>query len=151
MTTPRTLALSVAAALVIGLLVSQYLPLWRDEPGPRLRRECVSLVDTVLSEDHTVRSGDLEKELIKRGVNVPPDPFSRSKNAPGATEAEKSLNFLMSKEYEAEKKAYDAKWDEIKSTPAYNLAWEAVFSEKRSKAIKDCILTRARREGVSID
>lgn len=106
MTTPRTLALSIAVAVVIGLLVSQYLPLWRDEPGPRLRRECVSLVDTVLTEDHTVRvrSGDLEEELIKRGVNVPPDPFFRSKIvAPGATEAEleKSLNFLVSKEYEA--------------------------------------------------
>jgi len=47
-------------------------------------------------------------------------------------------------------KAYDAKWAEIKKDTRYNEAWEAVFKEKRAKAITDCILNRTRREGVSV-
>ena len=55
----------------------------------------------------------------------------------------------LDRNYEAAMKAYEAKWEEIRNTPAYNEAWGTVFNEKRNKAIKDCILTRARREGVS--
>jgi hypothetical protein len=160
LTSRRTLAISIMVALVTGFFASQYAPRWSNEPGPRLRRECTSLVDTVLNENNTVRRAELEEDLIKRGVNVPPPPSFPSEKASvgpsaglseGATEAKKDLDYWFSEEGEAARKAYEAKWDEIKNTPAYDLAWEAVTAKKRSKAIKDCVLSRARKEGVSIE
>lgn len=171
MTPARTFTLAIAVAVAVGLLVSQFLPQWRDEPGPRLRRECVSLVDTVLNEDRTVPKFDLEEQLRKRGINVPPfpsdpplPPESESARAAALKSESEYRKYLKAKErerrdrfmdseldrnYEAAMKAYEAKWEEIRNTPAYNEAWGTVFNEKRNKAIKDCILTRARREGVS--
>ena len=145
-------------------------------PGPRIRRECISLVDTALNEDPTVRRPDIEHELKKRGVTVPPFPAraelglgDASQSEPIPAAAQKSEHayreYLQKKEreqidrfvesrlsgkYEAAMKAYDAKWAEIKKDTRYNEAWEAVFKEKRAKAITDCILNRTRREGVSV-
>jgi hypothetical protein len=84
---------ALAAGIGVGELVSQFVGRPGDEPGPKLRRDCVSLVETAMNEDRTVPRSDLEQALTKRGINVPTFPV-----------------YQLSAEYEARKKEYDAKW-----------------------------------------
>lgn len=115
-----------------------------------MRRDCASLVDAVLAEDRTVSRVELEAELAQRGVQVPPFP-AYPKTSDTREELEKWL-YRRGEwgRYDAEMKAYDARWKEIEEGPVYQPAWEAVFAKKRDEAIKECIVNRAQREGVTI-
>lgn len=152
MTLGRSIAIVVALAVATTAGVAAWLTLsrWGEGPGPRLRRDCTSLVDTVLAEDRTVSRFELEAELARRGVKAPPFP-QYPQRADTKEELEKWLHGRGEYgRYEAEKKAYDARWKEIEESPAYQPAWETVFAKKRDEAIRDCIVSRARREGVRI-
>lgn len=136
MTTTRAIALAIVIAVPVGLLASYFYGQF-EGPGPKLRRECVSLVDTVLNEEPTVRTNEVKDELAKRGISLPS--FPTFPDSPTGADFAK---------YEAEKKAYDAKWEEVRAHPEYNVAWKSVFAKKREQAIKNCVYDRARKEGV---
>jgi hypothetical protein len=51
------------------------------------------------------------------------------------------------RQYEAARAAWDRNWDEPRSTPTYAEAWEAALARKREKAVKECVIRRAAKEG----
>ena len=149
MTALRTIALAIGIAVLLSVLATLFLPPlpWRNDDGPgfKLRRDCASLVDSVMNEDRTVSRAELRAELKQQGVDVPALP-SRDLDSPIGPKT------WLTKvgDRDAARKAYEAWWEEIRSRPTYQPAWEAAFSKKREKAIKECIVNRAAREGVTI-
>jgi hypothetical protein len=144
----RTVALAVVVALPLGALVSQVFPQRREELGPKLRRECVSLVETVLKEI-TLSRLDLQLELANRGVSVP-QPSSDPSLSMDPRNLGKGIPESQQREYEAAEKAFEADWDVVNSSVAYREAWDSVHSRKREKAIKECVIKRAHKEGVEV-
>jgi hypothetical protein len=57
MTPLRTIALTTAVALPLGVLISQVLPPWR-ENAAKVRRECIAFVDA-LTENPTISPHEL--------------------------------------------------------------------------------------------
>lgn len=137
-------SLASAAGLFLAILAGAggtYLYLsFAEGPGPRLRRDCVSLVDTVLNEEPTVGTSDLEAELAKHGVTFPPLPLMSSSKT-WQTDFDN---------YQATVRARKAKWKALEGTPEYDKAWNAVFGKKRDDAIRECVYKRATGEGVTV-
>jgi Uncharacterized conserved protein related to pyruvate formate-lyase activating enzyme len=121
---------AIIVSVAVGFGAAEILHQSRGGLGPKLRRECVSLVDTVMAGDRTVSTAALKEEFAARGIVAPQHPTIWTD--------------------EAAKKAYDAKWEELRQHPAYHDAWNTVFARKREEAVKDCILNRAQREGVTV-
>lgn len=143
------LGFTVAIAVVVGLSAWRYVDQWREGPGPRLRRDCTSLVDTVMAENPTVSRFELEAELDKRGVKAPAPP-STLPTGDSKAELDRWLLREASEQAEAQKR-YEAAWAEIRKNSAYQPAWDAALKKKRGEAITDCIVKRAQREGVTIN
>jgi hypothetical protein len=62
MTPLRTIALTTAVVLPLGVLISQVLPPWREEPD--VRRECISFVDAFTAANPTISPHELQQELV---------------------------------------------------------------------------------------
>lgn len=86
----------------------------------------------------------LHEELVKRGVTLPSAPsltFAPRYSGRGAE--------ALLREYEAAKKAYEAKWEDIKGSPEYQRAREAILSRQRDETLRFCLRIRAiQEEGV---
>lgn len=142
---------------------------WFEQPGPRLRRECKSLVDEVLKQDQTVPTSALEAEFRKLPGATLPDlaPYPREEDYRRRTgNTDKDLEeflawakdehpkpdspkgkYLAAMEaHRASVKARDARLDELMTQ--YPEVWKRLFQQRREKAINECIVTRAKREGV---
>ncbi len=140
---------------------------WFEQPGPRLRRECASLVDEVLKQDQKVPTSDLEAEFsnLPGGTlpNLAPNPreedyrprtgdrdvwewaewITNNNPQPGSSRAK----YLAAMEaYKASVKAREAKLEELmKQHPE---VWDRLFQQRRDKAINECIVAKAKKEGV---
>jgi hypothetical protein len=142
---------------------------WFEQPGPRLRRECGSLVDEVLKQDQTVPTAALEAEFRKLPGGTLPDvapPPQEEDYRPRTGNRDKDLlawlewaaketpppgspkaKYLAAMEaYKASVKAKDAKLDELMKQ--YPEVWNRLFQQRREKAIDECIVNRAEKEGV---
>ena len=76
----------------------------------------------------------LHEELVKRGVTLPSPPsltFAPRYSGRGAE--------ALLREYESAKKAYEAKWEDIKGSPEYQRAREAILSRKRDETLRACL------------
>lgn len=138
---------------------------WMEQPGPRLRRECGSLVDELLKQDKTVPTAALVTEFNKiPGVGpLPPKPMSPRSPSPedyprgsryedylsddGTKPGPKAKYLADLKEYTAAFKAWDARIDEL--VAAHPDVWNRLFQERREKAINECIVRRAAKEGAT--
>ena len=139
MTPLRTIALATAVALPLGVLISQVVPRWSPV-------ECNSFADDLMrSSDLLRQSGDrippnqLHEELVKRGVTLPSPPsltFVPRYSGRGGAEA-------LLRDYESAKKAYEAKWEDIKGSPEYQRAREAILSRQRDETLRACLRIRA--------
>jgi hypothetical protein len=140
MTPLRTIALATAVALPLGVLISQVVPRWGVGTGPEV--ECNSFVvdDLMRTSDLLRHSGDrippnqLHEELVKRGVTLPSPPsltFAPRYYGRGAE--------ALLREYESAKKGYEAKWEDIKGSPEYQRAREAILSTKRDETLRACL------------
>lgn len=140
------LAFVTAAALVLGLAGCE----WMEQPGPRLRRECTSLVDEVLKQDETVKTNLLEAEFEKMPEVGPLPPravYPMERDYRHAENEDQRLQRAMDiKAYEAAKRAREDWLDELMK--AHPEVWKRLFQQRREKAINECIVTRAQREGV---
>ena len=155
MTPLRTVALAVVVALPVGVVLSQVLP-WREDPA-KVRRECIALVDAFRHENSTIWPHEpwpheLHQELIERGVTLPSSPSLTFAPPYSGREAEALL-----REYESAKKAYEAKWDEIKGSAEYQQAREAILNRNRNRAketrdnlLRHCLSNRGVREGPTV-
>lgn len=132
----------IAAVAGLAGVAAWWFSPWREELGPRLRRECVSVVDTVMEQ--TVPRDLLVAELETRGIR-PPQPPDYTQGL-GTMSAERRAQ--VAAELEAARKAYADGWEALKQHPGYAAAWQAIFDRRRDKAIKNCLEDRARREGV---
>jgi len=146
----RTIALATAVALPLGVLIAQVVPRWGAGTGPKV--ECLAFMDDLMrSSDLLGYSGDrippnqLHEELVKRGVTLPSPPsltFAPRYSGRGGAEA-------LLREYESAKKAYEAKWEDIKGSPEYHQAREAILSRQRDETLRACLRIRAiQEEGV---
>lgn len=138
----RTIAVALGVAALIGASAMYLYNRVGEGPGPKLQRECASVVETVLKQEPTVRRADLESELQARGVSTPTLPRSPSLTS----DVEKWKE--QEKRYEAAMNTYRAKWNELEKTSVYRVAWESAFAKKRDDAIRQCVYERAQREGV---
>lgn len=141
MTPLRTAAFILGVALPVGVVLYQVLPQWKEDPA-KVRRECITLVDALMHHDPTIWPHELDQELIERGVTLPSSP-SLTFGTPPGRDAKTQL-----REYESAKKAYEAKWDEIKGSAEYQRAREAVLNRNpnRDKRLSDCLSARGVRE-----
>jgi hypothetical protein len=142
---------------------------WFEQPGPRLRRQCASLVDEVLKQDQTVPTTALEAEFGKLPGGALPQlpPYPREEDyrrRTGKTDDDWKEFLAWAKEehpkpdspkgkylaameaYKASKKARDARLDELMKQ--YPEVWNRLFQQRRDEAINKCIVTRAKKEGV---
>jgi len=122
--------------------------------GPKLQRECVSLVDTVLAQENepAVERGRVADELSKRGVVTPtypklPELPPLDRRSTPATMDEVAKGLIA---HDVLVKLYEEQWEKLRGHPAYNKAWEVAFKAKRDEAIRKCVRERARREDVAI-
>ena len=144
MTPLRTVVVAIGVGVPVGLLTMYaYERVSHEGLGPKLRRECVSLVDTVLKEAPTVKTAELVAELKSRGMSVEPRPDLPS------IPANDAQWIVKIEAHDAATKAWDAKWEELRGTRAYDEAWDVVFAKKRENAIRECVYARAQREGVT--
>lgn len=134
----RIIALATASVLPMAVLLSHALPQWRDDPAKM--RECISLVNGLMREIPTTELHELDKELVRRGVTLPTPP-----SLPFGREASARPEVLM-REYEAAKKAFEAKWEDIKASPEYQRAREATLNRNLDKVLRICLLGRAMRQ-----
>jgi hypothetical protein len=125
----RTVALALGVALPVGVVLSQVLPQWRGDPV----KVCILTVDGLIRENEnpTIWPHELDQELVARGVTLPSPPSLTSGASSSGREAEARL-----REYESAKKAYEAKWDEVKASAEYQRAREAVLNRNRDKALR---------------
>jgi hypothetical protein len=138
----RTIALALGVALPVGVVLSQVLPQWREDPA-KVRRECISFVDALMHHNPTISPHELHQELVGRGVTLPSRPSLSFAPPQSGREAEALL-----REYESAKKAYEAKWDEIEGSAEYQRAREAVLNRNRNrdKLLRNCLFIRGVRE-----
>ena len=139
MTPLRTIALATAVALPLGVLIAQVVPRWGAGTSPKI--ECPSFMEDLMrSSDPLRQSGDrippnqLHEELVKRGVTLPSPPsltFAPRYSGRGAE--------ALLRKYESAKKAYAAKWEDIKGSPVYQRAREAILSRKRDETLRACL------------
>jgi hypothetical protein len=129
MTPLRTIALATAVALPLGVLISQVVPRWRGDPV----KVCILFLDGLMrgNENPTIWPHELDQELVARGVTLPSRPSLTFGPSSSGREAEARL-----REYESAKKAYEAKWDEVKASAEYQRAREAVLNRNRDKALR---------------
>src|SRR5215510_5408368 len=138
MTRLRRIALVTAAMLPMTVFLARSVPHWREDPAKV--RECISLVNG-LQENSTIEPHELREELVLRGVTLPSPPSLTfaSRDSRGKAEA-------LLREYEAAKKAYEAKWEDIKSAPEYQRAREAIRNRHLENLLTLCLLRRADTE-----
>lgn len=158
MTVTRSVALMLvaAAATVGGVVVWHVTSPWREPLGPKVYRECVSLVETVMAQGPVLSPGELILELQRLGVTVPSTPDAASVGLSDEQLAKANLALLQGKRtpplerYEAAQRAHDVRWEEIKRSPEYQAARDTTLKRKRDRFIRECVLTRAKREGVPL-
>ena len=158
----RGLLARVMLLLTVGLAGCD----WTEQPGPRLRRECMSLVDEVLKQHKNVPTHLLEAEFEKMpGVGpLPPlgvrPRFPTREDYPrgadhdfdsvfddGSKPSSPQAKYLKEmKIYDAATTARDEKLSELMK--AHPEVWNRLFQQRREKAINECIVTRAQKEGV---
>jgi hypothetical protein len=131
MTPLRTIALTTAVALPLGVLISQVLPPWREEPD--VRRECIAFVDA-LTKNPAISPHELHQELVGLGVTLPTPPSLTFPPRYSGREAEALL-----REYVSAKKAYEAKLEEVQASPEYLRAREAILSRNRDELWRACL------------
>lgn len=131
MTPLRTIALTTAVVLPLGVLISQVLPPWREEPD--VRRACISFVDA-LTANPTISLHELHHELVGLGVTLPTPPSLTFPPRYSGREAEALL-----REYASAKNAYDAKWEEVQASTEYQRAREAIRSRNRDELWRACL------------
>jgi hypothetical protein len=164
---------AILPALLISFGGCGEKPLQQEALGDKIKRDCVSLIDTVRAteKEPTVRTATLAAELKKRGVTVPTSPeyptFSDYPNNPARSAAEHEANRKAQvdalraydrggggaygaalRQYEANQEASHHAWEELKSRPEYSDAWNAARAIERDEATRKCITERAKREGV---
>ena len=147
MTPLRTIALATAVALPLGVLIAQVVPRWGAGTSPKI--ECPSFMEDLMrSSDPLRQSGDrippnqLHEELVKRGVTLPSPPsltFAPRYSGRGGAEA-------LLRDYESAKKAYEAKWEDIKGSPEYQQVRDAILSKQRDETLRACLRFRALQE-----
>ena len=140
MTPLRTIALATAVALPLGVLIAQVVPRWGAGTSPKI--ECPSFMEDLMrSSDPLRQSGDrippnqLHEELVKRGVTLPSPPsltFAPRYSGRGGAEA-------LLRDYESAKKAYEAKWEDIKGSPEYQQVRDAILSKQRDETLRACL------------
>ena len=135
MTRVRRIAVAVASALPLVVVLSQALPEWRDDPAKV--RECISLVNGLMPENLTIEPHELRQELVERGVTLPLPPSLAFTPRDSGREAEALL-----RQYESATKAYEAKWEDIKDSPEYQRAREAIRNRHLDKVLRLCLLGR---------
>ena len=135
MTRLRRIAVATASALPLVVLLSRALPQWRDDPAKM--RECTSLVNGLMREDLTIEPHELRQELVERGVTLPLPPSLAFTPRDSRGEAEALL-----RQYESAKKAYEAKWEDIKDSSEYQRAREAIRNRHLDKVLRLCLLGR---------
>ena len=140
MTPLRTIALATAVALPLAVLLSQFLPRWREHPA-KVRFDCSSFAEGIVNENSTISPHELNQELVGRGVTLPSPPSLTFAPRYSAGEAEALL-----RKYEAAKKAYEAKWEDIKGSPEYQRAQEAILNRKRDESLRQCLLLQEMQE-----
>ena len=133
MTRLRRIAVATASALPLVVLLSRALPQWRDDPAKM--RECTSLVNGLVRENLTIEPHELPQELVERGVTLPLPPSLAFTPRDSGGEAEALL-----RQYESAKKAYEAKWEDIKDSPEYQQAREAIRNRHLDKVLRLCLL-----------
>jgi len=132
MTPLRTIALTTAVVLPLGVLISQVLPPWREEPD--VRRECISFVDAFTAANPTISPHELQQELVGLGVTLPTPPSLTFPPRYSGREAEALL-----REYVLAKNAYEAKWEEVQASTEYQRAREAIRSRNWDKLWRACL------------
>jgi hypothetical protein len=135
MTRLRRIAVATASALPLVVVLSQALPQWREDPAKV--RECISLVNGLMPENLTIEPHELRQELVERGVTLPLLPSLAFTPRDSGGEAEALL-----RQYESAKKAYEAKWEDIKDSPEYQRAREAIRNRHLEKVLRLCLLGR---------
>jgi hypothetical protein len=135
MTRLRRIAVATASALPLVVVLSQALPEWRDDPAKV--RECISLVNGLMPENLTIEPHELRQELVERGVTLPLPPSLAFTSRDSGREAEALL-----RQYESAMKAYEAKWEDIKDSPEYQRAREAIRNRHLDKVLRLCLLGR---------
>jgi hypothetical protein len=135
MTRLRRIAVATASALPLIVVLSQALPQWREDPAKV--RECISLVNGLMPENLTIEPHELRQELVERGVTLPLPPSLAFTPRDSGGEAEALL-----RQYELAKKAYEAKWEDIKDSPEYQRAREAIRNRHLEKVLRLCLLGR---------
>ena len=158
MTVTRSVALMlvVAAATAGGVVAWHLTSPWREGLGPKLHRECVSLVGTVMAERRALSREELTWELRRRGVKVPSAPNAASVGLSEEQLSQANLALLQGKStpalerYEAAQRAHEVRWKEIERSSEYQPTVVTVLNWMREESIRECVLTRAKREGVSI-
>ena len=133
MTRLRRIAVATASALPLVVLLSRALPQWRDDPAKM--RECISLVNGLTRGDLTIEPHELRQELVERGVTLPLPPSLAFTPRDSSGQAEALL-----RQYESAKKAYEAKWEDIKDSPEYQRAREAIRNRHLDKVLRLCLL-----------
>lgn len=133
MTRLRRIAVATASALPLVVLLSRALPQWRDDPAKM--RECISLVNGLTRGNLTIEPHELRQELVERGVTLPSPPSLAFTPRDSGGEAEALL-----RQYESAKKAYEAKWEDIKDSPEYQRAREAIRNRHLDKVLRLCLL-----------
>jgi hypothetical protein len=135
MTRLRRIAVATASALPLVVVLSQALPRWRDDPAKV--RECISLVNGLMPENFAIEPHELRQELVERGVTLPLPPSLAFTPRDSGGEAEALL-----RQYESAKKAYEAKWEDIKDSAEYQRAREAIRNRHLEKVLRLCLLGR---------
>jgi hypothetical protein len=139
MTRLRRIAVATASALPLVVVLSQALPEWRDDPAKV--RECISLVNGLMPENLTIEPHELRQELVERGVTLPLPPSLAFTPRDSGREAEALL-----RQYESATKAYEAKWEDIKDSPEYQRAREAILNRKRDESLRGCLRLQEMQE-----
>ena len=143
-------AVSASAAVVTWHVLAD----WREGPGPKLQRECVSLVDTVFAQEQVVSRESLRRDLERRGVAVPPTLPRLSEDEQWTLGLDRERRDTSGKtspglaKREAAEAAYATKWEEIERSPEYRAVYDNALAWQREEAIRQCVRTRAAREGV---
>jgi len=183
------IAFSAQSAAAVCLTVACNSSAQPEALGDKVRRDCISLVDTVRAteKEPAVLRSTLDKELRKRKVDItalvePEKPSFSAYHKPPATKpppravrdlaaefsaaettkieawlAEVEASMAADKggggaygaalrKYDADMKAYEQAWKDLKGRGEYEAAWNAARAIDRDDSIRECIVKRAERE-----
>jgi hypothetical protein len=142
--TGKTLGLP-CVGLLTGALTAYGYQQWTPRVaavGPKLQRECVSVVDTVLAPEpeRTVDNGRLRHELSKLGIAAPEYPQSPTLPDSRTSDWFKKWQEKDAK-YAARVKTYTEEWERLRERPAYNRAGRRPMRGSATKPSRDVSLS----------